>query len=313
MPQLRSFSAFGSTPNVGSAYVGGAGVGQRIQETQINAATQRAQIANQYAIAEMENASKRAALAQKALSDAQELEVQKAYQQSQLALKGRELDLSEQGYNLKSDEASRQFMAQEQMRRGVVDALAQNPEMDPGTAFRKQASIWGVQAGAPGSVMGDIINSSPGGVNSSMGMPKAVQLEGAEDGTQVAQLSPNRWAFVPKTATQPTEAAPAPGTGGSMLKWGNRLFANPEYQQLNKDKARIEKMLEGPDMELNRRALTKPEEKRTSRDAVLISEYRNKQAELKAIQDKIAAFSSKPSAGGGTTNQIGRFKVIYNP
>jgi len=312
MPQLRSFSAFGSTPNVGSSYVGGAGVGQRIQETQINAATQRAQIANQYAIAEMENASKRAALAQKALSDAQELEVQKAYQQSQLALRGRELDLSEQGYNLKADEASRQFMAQEQMRRGVQEALAKDPKMDPGVALRKQASIWGPQAG----LKADEYNSMFSQQSAGLPPPVAVDIvdsQGKPTGQKVVQTGTNSRVVLHDPRENPTEATPAPGTGGSMLQWGNRLFANPEYQQLNKDKARIEKMLEGPDMELNRRALTKPEGSRTSRDAVLISEYRNKQAELKAIQDKIAAFSSKPSAGGGTTNQIGRFKVIYNP
>jgi len=151
MPQLRSFSAFAPTPDTGSAFVGGAGVGQRQEESRINAGTARAQMSNQYAIAEMENAAKQQALQMEAMKAAQELEVQRSYQQQSLALKSQELEQGQKEFQLKSDQAASEAQAQAMYQSEVASMMkaGKSPAEATAIGIAKHGMALGERASAP--------------------------------------------------------------------------------------------------------------------------------------------------------------------
>jgi hypothetical protein len=92
MPQLRSYQSGAGTPNIGSAFVGGAKVGAEIEDSRSRAANARAAIAQQAVEANMRASAAQAALQQQAVMKQQEIAIQQAMHTSQLEMKARELD-----------------------------------------------------------------------------------------------------------------------------------------------------------------------------------------------------------------------------
>src|SRR5688572_22351825 len=91
MAVIPSFSSYAPAPDLAGAYLGA----QRIQQQAAEAANRiqlgREQLAQEAVQAQMELAAKKEVLASEALRRAQEQEIEKAYRQTQIGLKEREL------------------------------------------------------------------------------------------------------------------------------------------------------------------------------------------------------------------------------
>lgn len=158
MPVMRSFSSFAPTPNLGGAYVGGAGVGVRMVEAENALALGRAKIAADMAQAnkmaavrqqeaQMEAQARSEALQAATLRQQQEIEVQKAYQQAQLGLKERELSQADALMKLKTQEAAQEFDAFQNYQKDAADLIA--GKVDPNKAYEQSALKWGPRLRLP--------------------------------------------------------------------------------------------------------------------------------------------------------------------
>lgn len=297
MAQMRSFSSFGATPNAASAYAGGAGIVQRDQELAAKVQSDRAQLANQYAIAEMESSSRKAALAQSALKDAQELEVQKYYQQSMLGLKDRELQMQNAVQMQEAEAMARKFSAQESMRRSVEEAIAKGST--PGAAFSEGVARFGAQADLPGTAFSDMIQAPGAGGDDGLGPAQMMPVEGTDQydyfktGKGSRQLVPRKSAEIP-------EAVDIEDSGYQRI--GDRVLRKvqpAELTDLRKKRDTLEKFLTSADASPGRMALARSKEKGvklTKPQEFLMNEYLDKQKQLQEIEGKISGFSeSKPS------------------
>lgn len=302
MPQLRSFSSFPATPNLGEAWQGGTALAQRDTELAAKVQNDREQLANQYAIAEMETATRRAALSQQQLQQQQELEVQKAYQQSVIGLRQRDVEQQQQQIDLKSEEAARQFSAQESIRREVEDVIAKGGDVSAG--FRNSLMKHGTQAGVAGPAMGDVLASGPGGANAPMGVPVAIDLKdeaGNPTGQKIYQSSLHQYSTLPKAELPPTyEKNAAPG----FDRIGKRFFVSGELKDAEKEVDRLGKWFDGQsavagELVLKKQASgqeLKPWEQST------LEAYQKKQKELKDAKNTITRLRSATPGGGSGTN-----------
>lgn len=338
MPQLRSFTGFAPSPSLPDAYKTGYDINQQQQQIDQRGQIARDEIANRFAIAEMENASKRAALQQQALMQAQELEVQKslkqqalglqareleqqqALAQQQMALTGRHYDTEAQKTGVVVDQAARKYEAQQRMRMAVQQAISEGKS--PTEAFQGAAAVFGTEAGAD---IRDITGTRAGGAGAAgpMATPTAMDLldeHGNPTGQQIYQASPNRFATLPAKKEAPTESTPVPGSEGRLLKFGNKTFESPAYadlKELKKERDTLSKKLESDAFMMERSAYEKsldPNNELSAAKKSLAKKYADEKAKLDALEAKIAAgVAPRIPTGldtGATTNKIGRFKVI---
>jgi hypothetical protein len=116
MPVVPSFTGYGPKASAAEAYSAGARtrlgyaqIAQQAQEAAARIALGREQLQQQAVQNEMELAAKKEALSNEALRRAQEQEIEKAYRQTQLGLRERELAGQEAMNALKIQEAARDF------------------------------------------------------------------------------------------------------------------------------------------------------------------------------------------------------------
>lgn len=343
MPQLRSFSSFASTPGIGSAIVGAAGVAQRAQEAAMQAANERARIANQMAIAEMETQARHAALQQQAFKDAQELEVQKQFQQAKLGLEEMQLGQREQQFaqelavsqqRADTDESriaaaveeSKYKLEQQRELAKVVNEEGNTGEVSYEDSFRRNVPRF-PGAEVPASVM-------RGAGANALGTPEFQQIQGAPEGLGVVRTGPQTYT---KIDTRDTAAPKLEGVPGApnLVKWGKTVRNAPEVEDKRVAQKKVETIeadLSGKEFALHRAAVTKsldPKKKLTEGDKRLIQEYRAKEkaaadarAEVQRIQSIMDARASSAvpanspatlpaGVGGGSTNQPKRLR--WNP
>jgi len=163
-----------------------------------------------------------------------------------------------------------------------------------------------------------------------MGVPTAIDLkdeQGNPTGQKIYQASPNRYATLPKNVENPTESTPVPGSDGTILQYGKKFFPNPkvaDITQMSKKRDAITKTLDSGVLEPERRQFVRaqdPDQTLTPNQRAMAQKYADKLAEFKTLNDQITeARTSMRSGGratlpsgldtGGTTNKIGRFKVI---
>lgn len=114
MPVIPSFGNFAQTPNAGSAYLGGfkssVDIAQHAQQLQL----ERQKLAQAAQVANIEAQSRREIAQMAAMRAQQENEIQKSYQLSQIGLKERELQNTEQRMQIEAQEAARRDALQQQ-------------------------------------------------------------------------------------------------------------------------------------------------------------------------------------------------------
>ncbi len=310
MPQLRTFSGFASTPNVGSAIVGAAGVAQRAEEARMQAANERARIAQQAAIANMEMQSKQQALQMQMLKEQQELEVQKAYQDAQLGLRERDIALQERKIGDEIAQAANLSSSRMAMQREVERLMSPaGGGMKAQDAFRQAIMTHGASADLPGTAYSDVIDSGQGAISPEIEMGQIYNVPG-QPGYKYGRTGPNSIQYFKpeREAAVPEEVEWDP----SKIKVGTRYFPKPaatEADRLEKEANDISKRMASADYAAHRQSMSKatdPDAKLSIGDKNRIKEYKDQQAELKKILDKIeslrSSFTNAPSVGG--TNAI---------
>lgn len=305
MPQLRSFSSFAGTPGIGAAYVGGAKVAQDAISDAARISVERQKLSQDSIQANMRAQAQAQELQQKALMQSHELAVQRAYQQSMIGLRERELGNEQQRLDMEASQAAQQFQAQESMRREVEAAIASGGDVQG--AFRNSLMKYGTTGGAAPSMMGDIIQSGPGGANAQMGEAALMPVEGT-DAYDYFQTGPRSRTLVPRKADVPLSVTDIPGAEGYQAI-GNKVVRKVEPQavkDLRADKKRLQTYFDGTDSSDAKNALSKQRDgKKLNRfDQQSLQEYLDKQMKLKEIEAALAR------GGGGKTNQVGRFKII---
>jgi len=346
MPQLRSFT-FGQAPSLVEAYKTGYDINQNQQQIEQRDRIAKDQLANQYAIAEMEAATKRQALQQQALMQAQELEVQKSLKQQALGLQAQELqqktafenqqmDLTGRHYDTEAkrvqsvtDTAAQAYEAKQRQRMMVEDLMKQ-PGMTPEKAVDQASAIWGAQAGS------DIRKISPRATaqeaQDALGRPVAMPLldeNGNPTGETIYKSSRNQYSRVPKSTATDTEASFVPGSQGELMRFNKKYFPNPalgDVKDLKKERDTLKKQLEGDDFDLEKRMWTRSNagEKLEPSQMVFAKKYADSLAELQKMNAAIAsakqgiresaqkAFKPPGLDTGASTNKAPT-RIKYNP
>jgi len=313
---MRSLSSFIPAPNLAQAF--GSGIAQVQQDEQLaaNIKMKREEMANQYAMAEMEAATKRQALAQQAMMQNQELDVEKQIKLQQLGLQEREL----QGEQMKIDEiinaGAQQYQARQAMRGVVEEQLSAGKT--PGESLSRAGALYGTDAGAAPSMMGDIIQSGPGGVKAPLGPPVAIPVlneDGTPTGQKVYKASQGSYARLPESSADATTAKPTPGMEGRRVSIGNKTFESPAYtdlRKLEKSRDELSKRLESDTFEIERRAYAKSKDedaKLTPSQERSAKKYAEELARLDKMSADIAAGYTKLRSGAGSTNQAPRRRI----
>lgn len=314
---MRSFTGFAGTPGAGSAFVGGAGVGQRAVEAQLEQQTAMARIAAERDAAAASNATrqqelqqevllKQQTLQQQALQREQELAIDKAYKDSILGLKQQELQGQINEFNLKSQESADKFIAQQQMRKTIEEALAEGKSVPE--AFMNATARFGPQAGVPGSAYSDIIQG--GTANREMGAATLNDVEGTDD-YQWFQTGPNSRQLVKRKAEIPEGAVDIPGSEYQRI--GEKVVPKrepAELRDLKKRRDRLAEWVDSKDAQPGKLAFVKKQDGKELRkgEEVLLKEYQDKQRQLLELEGKIATFAAA-APSGSSTNRVRRYNL----
>ena len=256
----------------------------------------RASLANQYAIAEMENSARMAAMQQDAIQKAQQMEVEKAYRNSMMGLQSRELQQKQDLFDMQAQEAARQFQARQAMRAEVEAGLGKG--QSPADATARAAAIWGTEAGSP--AVADILNGSQRAQAGPQAFVNVKNPDGTDSGRR-AYFTGQTWQLVDQERPNPMDLE--------------------EFSTLNSQISELRKQLNGKDYEFARaaddRARRGDQMSQTLLDSAL--DYRKRAMELRrlelkrdAMRKSLGAFYQQPSvfqqadipAGIGRTNQI---------
>jgi hypothetical protein len=132
MPVVPSFTGYGPKASAAEAYSAGARtrlgfaqIAQQAQEAAARIALGREQLQQQAIQNEMELAAKKEALSNEALRRAQEQEIEKAYRETQLGLRQRELQGQEAMNALRIQEAARDFERMQGYQRRYQELIGQ--------------------------------------------------------------------------------------------------------------------------------------------------------------------------------------------
>jgi hypothetical protein len=306
---IPTFSGHAGTPDFGGSWAAGAGIGQREVESAQQFKLGREKIAADMAQAEMELSAKRAAMAQQAMAQAQELEIEKAYRQSMLGLRDRELQMQEQQAASEIESVANQFAAQQRMRSYVEDAISQGKPV--GEAFQEAMALHGVGAGAPGSAFGEMM---PGQAEAEIPAPIMQEMAGTgAEGFRVAKTSKNQWQVFPPQG--PAQAAPVPGAPGS-LEYGRRVIPDRRYRQLESEIDDIRTRLNSDAWSIKRTAYEEskdPDAELTKTKKIWAREYKAQLDELKKREEQLAEIGARhtPSPRASTNAAPGiRIRAI---
>lgn len=292
MPQLKTFSGFASTPDVGGTYVGMKSVMQREKEAAINADIARQKIASEMAQAQMEAAYRQQALTQKSLQDAQEIEIQRAYNESILGLKGRELQVGEDALNMKADEASRKYAAQESIRREIQKAISNNEPF--GEAKDRAYSLYGAAAELPSAAYGSGASGRRSPVLNAQDIP-------GMPGFSAVETSDGHYQVFDMRKADSAGAVPVPGAPGK-LKFGDSIFDDPQYKRIENDITRIQSSLNNKESIPKRMAFDKMKSGGQLSDAetAFAFQYANDLNELKKAQRSLSELGARHTPRSST-------------
>ena len=318
MPQMRSLGSFVPTPNLAEAYLGGVNAAGRENELQVNTQMERQKLQQQMAMAEMEAASRASALQQQALRQAQELEVQKAYQQQQIGLAERELSMKEQGQNEELQRAAATSGARMAMQRQVEELIRGGAK--PAEAFTRALVSHGPSAEVPGTAYSDVIQNQtaaqiPGNIG---GVSKAEGDLGVR-GFNTFRSGPNSLQLVPPPVARVPEDVPG---DPSKYSFGAALHDKPatrDANKLEKEAEALKKEIRSAKFAAHRASVSKskdPEARLSLGDKSRIKEYEDQLAEIAKIQSQVSELRSSltnapaaapPGAGGSPK------RLKYNP
>ena len=199
MPVIPTFSQYAPEPNLSEAFLGR----ERLRQ---EAASDAARISLGYATlqqraveSEMELAAKREALSRQALKQSQEVEIEKAYRDSQLGLAEQRLANDEKMTAMKIQDAAREFERGQNFYRRRQELTAQNPDLDAAEIDRRAM------------------------VDTSYGFPGFSQLVAGGSSGSPTQTATDRRSILDILQDQKQEA---------MIKFGPR---SPEYQEKAKE------------------------------------------------------------------------------
>lgn len=318
MPQLRSFTGFASTPDVGGAFIGGANIAARAAQASQELALGREKIAAEMAQSNMALAAKQEALQAQSLRDQQELQIKKAYQDADLGMKQREIDNAESLIQLKTQEAARRFQAQQMYQQEAASMVASGKTSEE--AFAQSAMKWGPQLDLPGSVYSKAFESPE---SDSPPLGAMLPIEGV-DPSEARQFVSGKGSrqLVP---TQPS-AGDAPLPEG-YERWGNRIVVKREPAELKEYKQERTRLQRQQDADstgnmMYGRMISDPDAKIGKAVKYAAEQYQKREARLGELNDKIKSFSPdqrRPSIPSGfkegqriRNKRTGKLYVIKN-
>lgn len=237
-------------------YLQGIQIGNEIQ----NQRAQLAEAQNRFAI----NASiQQQQLQQQALAQQQRLEVEKAYHNQLIDLQQQQLKEVEQVNAVKTQQAARQFQAQQAFQQRVASGE------DPADVLMQLGPQMGMHAGD----MGAILRSRKAGVVP----PPEVQNIGGQD-----------WLLTHRAdgGYYPPQRVNKPDNQASMLE---RMVTMDKIKDLEGRRKALEaRMFGAPTAEL-----AKPEKKRTKADQAVIDSYNQQKAQLDDLNKQLEDLRSK--------------------
>jgi hypothetical protein len=359
MPQMRSFSSFIPAPRLAESYGRGIELAQADEQLAAKIMLEREGMANQAGIAaanrgfsreelgakmqmqqaalaqqtqeaQMQDAMRREALQQEMLQKAQELEVDKAYKQQVIGLRGRELEQDNQKIMSAAAAAENELNARREFA-SQMDAMTSSGEVSPEDAYAQLAPKFIPLMNAPSGAYGR------GGLAAGPAtVPKWSRLQGegvpADTTMGLVQTGPNTFTTLDlaKGATAPLEAKPLPGDA-SRMQVGKSTYSNPEYKEmltLQKDRQdKAESLADAKKWGMHHIAWQKKLDGKelTKGEKSLVAQWQTQLDALKKLDDEIAPLRRKflpgiagtnaapatlpPGVGGGSTNQS-RFKII---
>lgn len=302
MPTMRSFSGYASTPDLGGSFIGGANSMTALIQAGNQLKLGREKIQADMAQANMEMQAKQQALQSQALRDEQELRVKDQYQQSILGMKQRELDQAQELVGLKTQEAARQFQAQQGFEKSMADLTAGG--MDVNEAFKRSALNFGPQMGMPGSAYSGLMPDQGGGMAD---FGAAAPVEGLPEDFRQVQTGPasRRIIQLPKSVEEDGgEAQPIPNLPGKM-EYRGKVYSTKdptELTDLRKKRDRMEIALEKEEEAPMAKSIAaaKDSGKKLSKTQELFEQKLvGKRSEIRAIEDQIKAFSKSGAAAPG--------------
>lgn len=287
-------------------------------------ATQRAQIQNQMAMAELEAATKKDALQQQALQAAQELEVKKQEQLSLLSLHQHEQELQQQKIDQVAKQALNEWNARQQIQHAVESGMAGSegvPKKTAPEAFLEASARFGPQAGFDNSALAKIMDLSPAGARA--GLPDAIASPLKDDqgnvlpGYYTTPTSERGRSVFHVAGEKDTSVAELPGSLGELTAGGKRFKSADliKYNETKKDIDAIQKRLDSADWSFRKRAseMKKEGKKLTDAQKVWAKEWDDQVGQLgklKSENEELRKSLDYSQPKSGSTNAPSRFKVI---
>ncbi len=321
------------------SYGQGVQLTQTDQQREAAQQTAREQMANQYAIAQMEASAKQQALEQQLAQRSQELEIDKAYKQQQIGLAQAENQMKQQQIEAVAQQAQQQFEARHAIEAGVQQDI-QGGEMTPQAALTRQVALHGAGANLPSGLVSDLYDQQRAGLPGGPGSPSLQQLVGPNgepmQGAYVFGTGPRtQQIYEPGKNAKDFTATEVPGASNKM-KIANTVYDTPQYrefQRLEKNLEDAKKFMQQPKWTANAISLSKQAdgEELTKGDKSRIKEWNDQMAQIKALEDRLAPLRKKfveseplppkvPAAlpngafGGNTNANRGNIRVIeLNP
>lgn len=300
MPVMQSFG--GLIPQrLAESYGQGVQLTQTDQQREAAQQTAREQMANQYAIAQMESSAKQQALQQEMAQKSQELEIEKAYKQQQIGLAQAENAMKQQQIEAVAQQAQQQFDARRAIEAGVQQDI-QGGAMTPQQALTRQVALHGAGANLPSGLVSDLYDQQRAGLPGGAGSAQLQQVTGPDgkpmEGVFAFGTGPRtQQLYEPGKNAKDFTAAEVPGAATKM-KIANTVYDSPQYiefKRLEKNLDALKTYMKQPKWTANTMSLAKREsgEELTAGDRARIKEWNDQMSEIKDLEDKIAPLRRK--------------------
>jgi len=318
--QMKTFTGFASTPDLGGAFNQGASIAQRRREAEMQDARQQAELQQrgslQMAELNQKNAQAQAELElqmqrldsqqkqqmmsfalegqkmeQELLVDRQRLAVDTAYKDAQINLEKQKVKSFYDKLQLETKKASQTFNAQRGFQQDLERFSEQEGSMEKG--FMKAALKWGPQMDLPGAAYGDILSGQAGIPN---GVGAASDVEGLDPTMyKKFQEGPKSFRLV-QLPRGMEEGAPEGYTnfGGRALP--ERESSEAKY--LRQERNRLVKLQDAdiPGKLASMKQRENPDAELTKVSKIALEDYKERAAQIKMIDEKLSGKQSEATA-----------------
>lgn len=327
MPVLPDFGSFAATPNLGGNYLEGVQVAQQAQQHAQSLQLQREKLAQDAQQAQMEFQAKQAQFEQQQLRYEHQMAIDKAYKDATIGWHQRQIEDQEKRLALATAAAAQKLQVQQQYQNRLSSytdpeymAMAGEEALSPEEASRR--AILELNPALFGGAGTAAMKPGGGGIED---FGPATDVPGLPSEYKQKQVGPQqvRIIHLPQNlAGQPAQQAE--GLPDNYKLFGGKLVRLPDPAiPIRSEIKALRKELEN-DPGLGAANKKARGEKLTPTQELQFEHYKEKKDHLKKLEDQLEALST-PRTGsptnspaayipsgltGGTTNQVGRFRII---